>query len=96
VSEVASQLKEIPSHLEEVAQHELSTGAHMALVTVGVIYIGLDISTIMGKRADTDHLVVSTLQQWAMKPVEAIISKVDPSLIIKNSMLNLSEGSSDA
>lgn len=96
MSEVASQLREISRHLEEVAQHELSTGAHMALVTVGAICIGLDISTIRGKHADTDRLVVSTLQQRAMKPAKALTSKVDPSVIIKNSMLHLSEGSSDA
>lgn len=63
---------------------------------VRAIHIGLDISTIMGKRADIDPLVVSTLQKWAMKPTEALTSKVDPSMIIKNSMLNLSEGSRDA
>ena len=65
-------------------------------MTVRAIYIGLDISTIMGKRADIDPLVVSTLQKWAMKPTEALTSKVDPSVIIKNRMLNLSEGSRDA
>ena len=55
--EVTSQLRGIPRHLEEVAQYDLPTGAHMALVTVGTIYIDLNIGSIRGKPNDTDPLL---------------------------------------
>ena len=61
--EVASQLRGIPSRLEEIAQYGLSTGAHMALVTVGTIYTDLNISSIQGKPIDTDPLVYSQIKQ---------------------------------
>jgi hypothetical protein len=58
-SEVASQLRGIPRHLEEIAQYGLSTGAHMALVTIRTIYTKLNIGSIRGKPIDTDPLVYS-------------------------------------
>jgi len=62
-SEVASQLRGIPRHLEEVAQYGLSTGAHMALVIVGTIYADLNIGSIRGKPVDTDPLLYCWIQQ---------------------------------
>ena len=62
-SEEASQLRGIPRHLEEIAQYGLSTGAHMALVTVGTIYTDLNIGSIKGKPVDTNPLVYSQIQQ---------------------------------
>ena len=91
--EVTSQLRGIPRHLEEVAQYGLSTGAHMVLVTVGTIYIDLNISSIRGKPIDTDPLVYSQIQQQAIEPSKAIIHHVDPSVIVLGSMLDSSEGS---
>ena len=61
--EVASQLRGIPRHLEEVAQYGLSTRAHMALVTIGTIYTSLNISSNRGKHADIDPLLYRQIQQ---------------------------------
>ena len=95
-SEVASQLRGIPRHLEEIAQYGLSTGAHMALETIGTIYTDLNISSIKGKPIDTDPLVYSQIQQQAIEPSKAIIRDVDPSMVVQGSMPDSSEDSGSA
>ena len=78
--EVASQLKEIPKRLEEIAQHRwLSVGAHMVLLTVGAIYTDLDIWYYKGR-----SLLILTLRcsenfsnSLYIEPVEALTGRVD-------------------
>ena len=94
--EVASQLRWIPRCLKEIALFGLSTGAHMALVTVGTIYTDLNISTIRGKPTNTDILLYSQHQQQAIEPLEAIIREVDPSVIVQGSVPDLSKDSNKA
>ena len=94
--EVASQLRGILRRLEEIAQFGLSIGEHMALVTIGTIYTDLDIGTIKRKPINTDPLLFSKPQRWAIEPAEALTSKVDPLMIVRDSMPDLSEGLSDA
>ena len=91
MSEMASKLRGILGCLEEIAQYGLSTGAHMALVTVGTIYTNLNIGFIRGKPVDTDPLLYSRIQQQAIEPAEAIIRDVDPSMIVQGSMPDSSE-----
>ena len=59
--EMASKLRGIPRRLGEIAQYSLSTGAHMALETVGTIYIDLNINSIRGKPVDTDPFLYSQI-----------------------------------
>jgi hypothetical protein len=58
-TEVASQLRGIPRHLEEITLYGLSTRAHMVLVIVGIIYTDLNIGSIKGKPINTDPLLYS-------------------------------------
>jgi hypothetical protein len=59
--EVASQLRRIPRCLEEIAQYGLSTGAHMALVTIETIYTDLNIGSIRWKLVNIDPLLYSQI-----------------------------------
>jgi methyl coenzyme M reductase subunit C len=86
----------IPRRLEEVAQYGLSTRAHMALVTIGTIYIDLNIGSIRGKPIDTDPLLYKKIHQHAIEPSEAIIHDVDLSVIVQGSMPDSSEDSGSA
>jgi hypothetical protein len=95
-TEVASQLRGIPRRLEEIAQYSLSTRAHMALVTVGTIYIELNIGSIKGKPVNIDPLLYSQIQKQVIEPSKAIICDVDPSMIVQGSMPDSSEDSSGA
>jgi hypothetical protein len=49
----------------------------MALVTIGIIYTDLNLSSIRGKPVDTGPLLYSQIQQQAIEPSEAIIRDVD-------------------
>ena len=94
---MTSRLARVPARLEEVAQHALSVGVQIALaVTVGAMYTDLDIGSIRGKPADNDPSVLSDLHQRTVEPTEALTANVDPSVIIRDSMSDSSEGSSDA
>ena len=91
-TEVASQLVGILTGLEEIAQLGLSVGAQIALlVTVGAIYADLDIGSVRGKPPGVDPAVVEALCQRAVEPAETLIANVDLSVVIRDSLPDLSE-----